>query len=212
MTDAIFDLPCLQFVGAVGHHAHFVENADARARIERFCAEIRTEGAAACLEREYPPGSEKTIIVNVVGRRADHPGIPCVVDGNAHLLACCMCLESLTLRKLVETSERPGIVRVWYDGWEEGSGQSAPYDTYVPVETDTRRIPRAYTAIDYFKEPPAPTKVIPSTIAFSSPLFSWRDRGRTLAETATALLGEAASDSQGGHRSCFERPGHSNIG
>ncbi len=186
-TSTLFSVPCLRFVGGVGHHTHFVEDAGARRRIGMLCSGVKSSGIPAFVEREYPRGSEKTIIVNVVGERKGRGGIPCVVDGNAHLLALCMAVEGLTLARLVELSGRSDIVRIWHDGWEGGSGQTAPYDTYVPVGVDLRRIPGAHRSVDRFKNPPEPTQVIPSTIAFSSPLFSWRDRGRTLGETARAL-------------------------
>lgn len=119
-TSTLFSVPCLRFVGGVGHHAHFVEDTGARRRIGMLCSGVKSSGIPAFVEREYPRGSEKTIIVNVVGERKGRGGIPCVVDGNAHLLALCMAVEGLTLARLVELSGRSDIVRIWHDGWEGG--------------------------------------------------------------------------------------------
>ena len=98
-----------------------------------------------------------------------------------------------TRRTVGAVRHRPHLARRLGGG---GSGQTAPYDTYVPVGVDLRRIPGAHRSVDRFKNPPEPTQVIPSTIAFSSPLFSWRDRGRTLGETARAL---SATPRNGGY-------------
>lgn len=177
----LMDRPCRTFVGAVRHHAHFVEDEAARARLAWFCDVIRTRGMAAFLAREYPPGSDKALIVNEIG------GTPCVVDGNAHLVALVLCDPYVTLARIVEAAGRAGIVRLWKEGWEAGSGQEAAYETYIPVDADTTRLSEAYEGTDWFKDPPQPTKVIPSTIPFDTPALSERDRGRTLAETAEAL-------------------------
>lgn len=177
----LMERPCGTFVGAVRHHAHFVGDEAARARLARFRDVVRTRGMAAFLAQEYPPGSDKALIVNEIG------GTPCVVDGNAHLVALVLCDPDVTLARIVEAAGRAGIVRLWKDGWEAGSGQEAAYETYIPTATDTTRLPEAREGTDWFKDPPQPTKIMPSTIPFDTPALPERDRGRTLAETAEAL-------------------------
>ena len=81
----------------------------------------------------------------------------------------------------------PDLVRLWQDGWEDGSGQDAAYDVYIPIGTDTARIPEAREGTDWFKDPPAPTKIVPATIPFDTPLLSEADRGRPLIEAVRAL-------------------------
>ena len=82
---------------------------------------------------------------------------------------------------------RDDLVRLWQDGWEDGSGQNAAYDVYIPVGTDTARIPETREGTDWFKDPPAPTKIVPATIPFDTPLLSEADRGRPLIETVRVL-------------------------
>lgn len=193
MSSRVFDVwsePCSSFVGAVGHHAHFTQCARARERIAHFCETIRHVGTAAFIEREYPRPGEmpadradaKAIIVNVVN------ATPCLVDGNAHLVSLVMCDPGLTLSGLVHQAGRCDFVRIWHEGWEPGSRQDGPYVTYIPPDTDVRRIPWAQDGVNGFVQPPARVKVIPSGIAFDSTLFSVADRGRPLGETARSLL------------------------
>ena len=180
--DNVMTMPCTEFVGAVRHHAHFLEDEASRARLRRFRDAIRAEGVRAFLDREYPAGGDKALIVNVTAGRT------CLVDGNAHLVALVMCDVGVTLARLVEESGRADFVRRWHDGWEEGSGQEAAYEVYLPLDADTSRIPEAYEGTDWFKDPSQPTKIMPATIAFDSPLFAERDRGRPLGETARRVL------------------------
>lgn len=174
-------VPCSTFVGAVRHHHHFLEDEGARARLESFCSRIVEKGMKAFLDEEYPPGSGKAFIVNEVAGRL------CLVDGNAHMVAIVRCLPDVTLADLVQTAGRDDFVRIWRGGWEEGSGQTSPYEVYLPVATNTSRVPGCYEGVDGFKNPPAPTKIMPAGIAFDSPLFDPVDRGRPLGETARCL-------------------------
>lgn len=186
MDDAM-TVPCATFVGAVRHHAHFLESEAARARLLGFRDDVRTNGVRAFVDREYPPGSGKAMIVNEVAGRF------CLVDGNAHLVALVMCDADLTLARLVEEAGRADFVRLWRDGWERGSGQEAAYETFIPIDADTANVPGAREGVDGFKRPPQPTKIVPSTIAFDSPLFAEADRGRALGETARLLLEQVDS-------------------
>lgn len=177
----VMSTPCGEFIGAIGHHAHFTEDEAARRRIAGFCQTIREEGLRAFVEREYPRNAGKAIIVN------EAEGAWCLVDGNAHLVSAVVCDPDLTLERLVEETGRPDAVRLWRGGWEDGSGQEGPYDVYIPLEIDTDRLPEWREGIDWFKESHPRIKIIPSDLRFDTPLLSSRDRGRPLAETAAAL-------------------------
>lgn len=174
-------VPCRTFVGAVRHHRHFTENAAARERIATFRARIEADGVRAFVDAEYPPGSGKAFIVNETAGRL------CLVDGNAHLVALVACRPELTLAQLMSEAKRSDIVRFWRDGWEEGSGQEAAYEVFIPQATDATRIPGCYDGTDWFKSSPQPTKIMPATVPFDSPLFAPEDRGRTLEETVRVL-------------------------
>lgn len=180
----VWDMPCAGLIGAIRHHAHFLEDDAARSRLSRFRARIDERGARAFLDEEYPAASGKAFIVNEAAGQA------CLVDGNAHLLAILSCEPDLTLGGLAQAAGRADIVRIWHEGWEEGSGQDAPYDVYIPHAADASRIPGAREGMDGFKNPPIPVNVIPASVAFSSPLFAARDRGRALGETLAALQEE----------------------
>lgn len=185
---AVLGLPCSSLVGAVGHHTYFLRTPAARARIARFCEAIRSEGIGAFLEAEYPRarkggarGEGKAFIVNVVG------GTPCLIDGNAHLMSLVLCHPAVTLAELCEAAGRDDLVRIWRAGWEEGSGQAAPYDVYIPPDTRTDRIPGARRGVDGFRQPPLVIKIVSAGIASDSLLFDEADRGRPLGQTAAAL-------------------------
>lgn len=177
----ILNEPCKTFVGAVRHHGHFTEDAAVRERLRSFCERIMREGAKVFVDEEYPPGSGKAMIVNEVAGRL------CLVDGNAHLVALLACDPDLTLGSLVETVGRGDFVRLWREGWEAGSGQDCAYDIYVPLGADVALILGSRLGVDGFKQPPEDINVIPSSIAFDSPLFSLCDRGRALSETAECV-------------------------
>lgn len=179
----IMHTPCAAFIGAVGHHAHFTGDDAARTRLVGFCRRIREQGARIYLNEEYPARGGKAFIVNLT------QGKPCLVDGNAHMVALVACDPQLTLARLVEIAGRDDIIRLWQDGWEDGSDQDDAYDVYIPVGTDTGRVPEARVDTDWFKQPPSPTKVIPATIPFDSPLLAENDRGRLIGETAAWLRG-----------------------
>lgn len=174
-------VPCAELVGAIGHHAYFLESSAAQERLRGFRNRILESGVRAFLDEEYPRESGKAFIVN------EAAGQCCLVDGNAHMLALLACEPDLTVGGLVRMAGRAEVVRIWSDGWEGGSGQDAPYDVYIPHAADASRIPAAREGVDGFKNPPIPVKIIPASIAFSSPLFSARDRGRALGETLSAL-------------------------
>ena len=184
---SVLQLPCSSFVGAVGHHAYFTRMSAARARIGGFCEAIRSRGIRAFIEAEYladrckGAAENKAFIVNVVG------DAPCLIDGNAHLVALVLCDPDVTLARLCAVAGRTDFGRVWQAGWEKGSGQSAPYDVYVPPATRTDRIPGAREGMYGFKCPPVPIKIISAGIASNSPLFDEADRGRPLGETAAVL-------------------------
>lgn len=185
----IWNEPCARLIGAVGHHAYFTQNAGARERIDLFCGRIMRDGIVAFMGEEYPRlaaatpdrADAKAVIVNVIN------ATPCLVDGNAHLLSLVMCRPDLTLAELVRLTRRIDFLRVWHDGWEPGSRQENPYDTYIPPDTDVRHVPGARDGVNGFVRPPARVKVIPSTIAFDSVLFSAADRGQPIGETARVL-------------------------
>lgn len=179
--EIVMGMPCAQLVGAVGHHAHFTSDDAARARVIGFREAVARRGLGAFLRDEYPTGSGKAFIVNVVD------GVPCLIDGNAHLVGVVMAQPEVTLADVVEAAGCGDIVRIWDAGWEYGSGQETAYDVYVPIETDISRIVGAREGVDYFKKPPQPTKIVPGTIASCSTLFAERDRGVALGLTAAAL-------------------------
>lgn len=177
----VWQTPCAQFIGAIGHHTFFLQDASARARLQRFCTAIRQNGVAWFLKREYPQGLDKAIIVNRIGDALY------VVDGNAHLLSLVLCDASITLRALVQAAGHQHFVRIWQDGWEAGSGQREAYETYIPPTTDTTRVPQWRAGVDGFKQPPISIKIIPSNVPFDSACFAACDRGRPLQQTAQAL-------------------------
>lgn len=174
----VWNASCGELVGAVRHHRYFTEDEEALARLVGFCQRIELKGVKAFVDEEYPPGSSKAMIVNEVAGRL------CLVDGNAHMVALVACRPDLTLAELVECAGRTDFVRVWKDGWEEGSGQSVPYEVYIPRNADASSIPRCRDGVDGFKDPPQPTKVILATVAFDTPLLPACDRGRPVGETA----------------------------
>ena len=178
----LLSMKCADFIGAPGHHAYFSENEAARARILQFRERIR-ESVVDFMDEEYPVGGEKSFIVNM----AD--GKPCLVDGNAHLVALITVMPDLTLENLIIALGRNDFVRLWENGWEDESGQFEPYDVYAPVGIDTTRIPGARVDTDWFKQPPAPTKVVPANVPYDSLRFSSHDRGLPLGETARCIIG-----------------------
>lgn len=178
---AILSMPCAEFVGAVCHHSYFTGSDAARERIAGFVARIGRWGASNFVDEEYPAGAEKRIILNIID------GKVCVTDGNAHLVALVAACPGFHLGQLWRSGSEGGLVRVWRCGWEDGSGQDVPYDTYVPLTADVSRIPGAHAGTDWFKQPPESINVIPSNVPYDSELFSAGDRGRTLGETVEAL-------------------------
>lgn len=177
----LMEMPCASFIGAVGHHAYFTSNAAAKDRIERLARLARCRGIRGFAAQEYPQGAGKAFIANLT------QGKVCLVDGNAHMVALLAVNPQLTLASLAYQVGRDDLVRLWQDGWEDGSGQNAAYDVYIPVGTDTARIPETREGTDWFKDPPAPTKIVPATIPFDTPLLSEADRGRPLIETVRML-------------------------
>lgn len=177
----LMEMPCASFIGAVRHHAHFMQDVVAGERIDRLVRIARFRGLQTFVDWEYLAGGNKAFIVNLTQGKA------CLVDGNAHMVALIAADPKLTLASLVRQTGRNDLVRLWQDGWEDGSGQDAAYDVYIPVDTGTARIPEARVGTDWFKDPPAPTKIIPATIPFDTPLLSEADRGRPLIETVCAL-------------------------
>lgn len=172
-------LQCAELIGAIGHHHYFLSNTAARTRLKRFCREIQNDGQEAFLQREYPAFSDKAVILNQIGKRVF------VVDGNAHLLALLLCCATLTVGCLQRI--HPTLFRFWRNGWEDGSGQSAAYDTYIPRSINASRLAGARQGMDGFQSPPSPIWVIPSNIPFDTKALKPEDRGYPLGETATAL-------------------------
>ena len=62
-------------VGAPGHHRYFLENSGAAASIVELYRYGRARGMKALLEREYPRGGGKNIIVNIIDPM-EQPVIP----------------------------------------------------------------------------------------------------------------------------------------
>lgn len=177
----VASVPCRTFIGAVRPHRHFTEDEFARHQLESFRARIEADGLRAFVDAEYPAGSGKAVIVNDVAGRC------CLVDGNAHLVALVACRPDLTLAQLVDEAGRDDFVRLWREGWEDGSGQDKPYEVYIPTDVDARAVPGCHDGTDWFKSPPQPTKIMPSSVAFDSVLFRPDDRGRPLEETVRRL-------------------------
>ena len=177
----LMDVWCRDLVGAVGHHWFFSHNAAAQERLSGFVRDIRRDGVDWFLREHYPRTGEKRVIVNQIGGRFY------LVDGNAHMLALVLANPGIRFSGLVDAVGHGSFARFWRDGWEEGSGQVEPYETYIPFDTDTERLPSAREGYDAFKPTPERIKIIPSNIPFDSPLLSERDRGRPLGETAEEL-------------------------
>ena len=168
-------------VGAPGHHRYFLHNSAAAASIVEMYRFGRDRGIKALLEREYPAGSGKNIILNIIAGRIY------LADGNRHATALLLLAPEITFGELEQL--RPGLLRIWFAGVEEGCNSAAnPYDVYIPADIDIGRVSGAYLGTDYFRNPPAPTNIVPADFPADSERLSPEDRGRPLYQTALALL------------------------
>ena len=166
--------------GAPGHHYHFTTHRDTALSILALADIARQQGLSQMLLWEYPDTRTKNIILNLMD------GQVFVADGNRHCVAALLANPHLTFGDL--ESARPGILRIWQAGVEEGRNTPAdPYDVYIPANIDISRIPEARMGTDYFKKPPAPTVIVPGSFRSDSPLLSEQDRGRPLGETTRAV-------------------------
>lgn len=171
--------------GAPRHHHKFTTTRHIANGIMEMFKYGRRYGLKALLQREYPDGCGKNVIVNVIG------GKTYLVDGNTHAVALVSVKPDLTFGEL--EALHPGLVRVWFAGVEEGAnGPENPCDVYIPAEIDASRIPEAYLGTDYFKDPPAPTYIVPAVFPADSDRLNKTDRGYLLCQTALAILAHYA--------------------
>lgn len=177
----IYDLPLGSAIGAPGHDRYFKTDAYMQASIFEMAAYAKKYGIRALLSREYPDTGSKNIIVNVID------SVPCITDGNRHAAALLIAEPQLTFGRLDEYC--PGIVRVWEAGVEEGKNSpDSPYDVYIPADIDISYVSGAYLGTDWFKDPPAPTNIVPANLRPDSAMFTPKDRGVPLFQTVIALL------------------------
>lgn len=176
----LMDLPVAQACGAVRHDWFFKTDSAAQESIKELTELVKAQGADVMLAREYPDTAAKNVIVNIV------EGKPYVIDGNRHCVALLMAEPKLSFGELEKL--RPGLLRVWQAGVEEGKNTpETAYDVYIPADVDISGIPGARRGMDYFKNPPAPTNIVPGSFPSDSELLPEADRGRALGETAAAL-------------------------
>lgn len=179
--DELMNYPLRDACGAVRHDHFFKTDKDAFNSIIELSDFAKTMGAKAMLRREYPDTGSKNIIVNIID------GKPYVIDGNRHCVSLLIAEPDLTFGDL--EALRPGILRVWQAGVEEGKNTpEEPYEVYIPIDVDISGIPGARQGTDYFKDPPAPTNIVPGSFPPNSRLLPERDRGRPLGETVDSLL------------------------
>ena len=172
----LLSYPVARACGAPGHHHYFTTHRETARSILTLADIARQQGLAQMLLWEYPDPRTKNIIVNLVD------GQVFVADGNRHCVAALLADPDLTFGDL--EAARPGILRIWQAGVEAGRNTSAdPYDVYIPADVDISSIPEARMGMDYFKNPPAPTAIVPGSFPSDSPLLSEKDRGRPLGET-----------------------------
>jgi len=177
----ILSTPVGLAIGAPGHDRFFRENKAAAESIAEMADFARHRGLTALLEREYPDVGSKSIILNRIGKDVY------AADGNRHLTALLIYDPALRFAQLEEA--RPGLLRLWHAGVEAGLNTAeTPHEVYIPFEVDTSRVACAREGMDFFKNPPAPTKIVPADFRSDSPLLSPEDRGRPLYQTAIALL------------------------
>ncbi len=169
--------------GAPGHDYYFRNNPNVEYSILEMINYGSTHGIEALLEREYPDTSEKNIIVNIIDKRMF------ITDGNRHCVALLALEPELTIARLNEL--RPGLVRIWFAGVEEGRNTpDTPYDVYIPANIDISRVPGARLGTDWFKDPPAPTNIVPGDFQSDSKLLDENDRGCPLFLTVHRFLDE----------------------
>lgn len=171
--------------GAPRHHHRFTTTQVISDGILEMVRYGRRYGLKALLRREYPDTGAKNLIVNVIGGKAY------MVDGNTRGTALLAVKSDLTFGEL--EALRPGLVRVWFAGVEEGANTGAnPYQVYIPAEIDVRNLPEARLGTDFFKDPPAPTYIVPADFPADSERLSKTDRGYPLWQTALTILGRCA--------------------
>ncbi len=181
ITNNILHFPLAAACGAPRHDYYFRNNAAAADSIMEMIRYGKAEGMAALLKREYPDVNVKNIIVNVIAGRLY------VVDGNRHCIALVALDPDITIEKL--NVLHPGVVRIWEAGVEEGKNSAEnPYDVYIPMDVDASRISNARCGVDYFKNPPAPTRIIPSNFPYDSELLNEIDRGYPLYKTVQTVV------------------------
>ena len=176
----LLSFPLALACGAPRHHHYFTTDRKTALNILSMADIAHQQGLAQMLRWEYPTPRTKNIIVNLID------GQVFLTDGNRHCVAALLADPNLTFGDL--EASRPGILRIWEAGVEQGRNTAAdPYDVYIPADVDISRIPEARMGMDYFKNPPAPTAIVPGSFRADSPLLSEMDRGRPLGETAQAV-------------------------
>lgn len=177
---SLLTFPVARACGAPGHHHYFTTHRETALSILAMADISRQQGLAQMLLWEYTNPRTKNIIVNNID------GQVFLVDGNRHCVAALLADPTLTFGDL--EAARPGILRIWQAGVEAGRNtHENPYDVYIPADIDISRIPEARLGMDYFKNPPTPTAIVPGSFRADSPLLSETDRGRLLAETVQAV-------------------------
>lgn len=176
----VLNFPVRRACGAPRHDYFFRSHQKTAESILEMAEYGREHGLTALLEREYPDTGAKNIIANVIDDQVF------VADGNRHCAALLLIREELTFGDLER--ERPGLLRIWFAGVEEGRNTpETPYDVYIPADVDISRIPEAKLGTDWFKNPPAPTLIVPGSFRADSERLNEQDRGCPLGETALAV-------------------------
>ncbi|MBE6992568.1 MAG: leucine-rich repeat domain-containing protein [Ruminococcaceae bacterium] len=176
----IMSLPVHEAYGAVRHDYFFRTDREAFNSIIELSDFAKKQGVKAMLDREYPDIGSKNIIVNIID------GNPYVIDGNRHCVSLLMADPYITFGDLEALC--PGILRIWHAGVEEGKNSAEnPYEVYIPIDVDISSVPGAHRGIDYFKDPPAPTNIVPGSFPPDSELLPEDDRGCRLSDTVSRL-------------------------
>lgn len=177
----LMSFPLSKACGAVRHDYYFKTSKTALESIRELSDFAKSWDIKAMLRREYPDTSSKNIIVNIID------GKPYVIDGNRHCVSLLIAKPDLTFGDL--ESLHHGVLRVWQSGVEEGKNTAeTPYEVYIPVDVDISDIPGARQGTDFFKNPPAPTNIVPGSFPPDSQLLPEEDRGRPLGETANVII------------------------
>ena len=180
MKSELLQYSIINAIGSPRHDHYFKNSEHAQNNIKKLVKAVKENGDAGMLKTEYPDTTQKNIIINIIGDNFY------IVDGNKHLIS--MLLVNPNLRFIDIEQMHPGVIRIWKAGVEEGRNTvETRYEVYIPVDVDISRIDGGHKGVDYFKNPPRETNIIPGDFPFDSPLLNDADRGVALKDTVEAL-------------------------